>query len=55
MHLFFIFFSHFVELPVKIQTLLDYFWDVSRDWERLQRATTLHGRLTIRLKMTLRY
>jgi len=27
------------------QPLLDYFWDISRDWERLQRTTTLHGRL----------
>jgi len=40
-----IFFRHFVELPAKIQPLLDYFWDISRGWERLQRTTTLHGRL----------
>jgi len=33
-----IFFCHFVELPAKIQS--DYFWDISRDWERLQRTTT---------------
>jgi len=26
-------------------TVLDYFWDISRDWERLQGSTTLHGRL----------
>ena len=35
-----IFFRHFVERPVKNQPLLDYFWDISRDWERLQRTTT---------------
>jgi len=35
-----IFFRQFVELPVKNQPLLDYFWDISRDWERLQRTTT---------------
>jgi len=23
-----------------IQPLLDYFWDISRGWERLQRTTT---------------
>ena len=28
-----IFFRHFVELPAKNQPLLDYFWDISRDWE----------------------
>jgi len=39
------FFRHFVELLAKNQPLLDYFWDISRDWERLQRTTTLHGRL----------
>jgi len=38
---FLIFFRHFVELPAKKnQSLLDYFWDISRDWERLQRSTT---------------
>jgi len=31
-----IFFRHFVELPAKNQPLLDYIWDISRDWERLQ-------------------
>ena len=40
-----ILFRHCVELPVKNQQLLDYFWDISRDWERLQGTTTLHGRL----------
>ena len=28
-----IFFRHFVELPAKSQPLLNYFWDISRDWE----------------------
>jgi len=42
-----IFFHHFVELLAKIQPLLDYFWDISRDWERLQRKTTLHGILIL--------
>ena len=32
-------------ITTKNQPLLDYFWDISRDWERLQRTTTLHGRL----------
>jgi len=41
-----IFFRQFVELPAKNQPLMDYFWDVSRDWEILQRTTTLHGRLS---------
>jgi len=27
------------------QSLLDYFWDIIRDWQILQRTTTLHGRL----------
>ena len=36
-----IFFRYFVELPAKYQPLLDYFWDIRRDWERLQRMTTL--------------
>jgi len=40
-----IFFRQLVELPAKNQPLLDYFWDISKDWEILQRATTLHGRL----------
>jgi len=31
------------------QPLLDYFWDISRDWERLQATTTLHGRLMFAL------
>jgi len=31
------FFRQFVELPAKNQPLLDYFCDISRDWERLQR------------------
>jgi len=35
-----IFFRQFVELPAKNQPLLDYFWDIKRDWERLQRTTT---------------
>ena len=35
-----IFFHHFVDLPAKDELLLDYFWDISRDWERLQRTTT---------------
>jgi len=35
-----IFLSHFAELPAKNQPLLDYCWDISRDWERLQRTTT---------------
>jgi len=35
-----IFYRHFVELPAKKLPLLDYFWDISRDWERLQRTTT---------------
>jgi len=34
------FFRHFVELPAKNQLLLDLFWDISRDWERIQRTTT---------------
>jgi len=42
-----IFFRYFVERPAKKQQLLDYFWDISRDWERLQGTTTLHGRLVI--------
>jgi len=29
------------------QPLLDYLWDIGRDWERLQGTTTLHGRLGI--------
>ena len=29
----FIFFRHFVEVSAKNQPLLDYFWDISRDWE----------------------
>jgi len=41
-----VFFRHFVELPAKNQPLLDYFLAISRDWERLQGTTTLHGRLT---------
>jgi len=41
-----IFFRKIVELPAKNQPLMDYFWDVSRDWEILQRTTTLHGRLS---------
>ena len=44
-----IFFRHFVERALSKslhdQSFLDYFWDISRDWERLQRTTTLHGRL----------
>jgi len=35
-----IFFRHFVYLPAKHQPLLDYFLDIGRDWERLQRKTT---------------
>ena len=41
------FFRQLVELPAKNQPFLDYFWDISRDWERLQRTTTLHGRLQL--------
>jgi len=41
------FFRHSAELPVKNQPLLDYLWDISRDWERLQGTTTLNGRLTV--------
>ena len=37
-----IFFRHFVAMN---QPLLDYFWDISRDWERLQGTTTLRERL----------
>jgi len=29
-----IFFRHFVKLLAKVQPLLDYFWDIRRDWER---------------------
>jgi len=25
--------------------MINRYWDISRDWERLQRTTTLHGRL----------
>jgi len=28
-----IIFCYFVEIPAKHQSLLDYFWDISRDWE----------------------
>jgi len=38
-----IFFRQFVELPGKNQPLLDYVWNISRDWERLQRTTTHSG------------
>ena len=38
--IFLICFCHIVEFPVKIQSLLDYFWDVSRDLGRLQSTTT---------------
>ena len=41
--IFFIFFRQFVELPAKNQPLLDYFWDISRDWERLQRRQLCMG------------
>ena len=46
-----IFFRHFVELSAKSQPLLDYFWDISRDLERLQRTTTLCGRLETKDRM----
>ena len=36
----------FVELPAKNQPLLDYLWDISRYWDRLQGTTTLYGRLS---------
>ena len=32
------------------QHLLDYFWDIGRDWERLQGTTTLHERLITHMK-----
>jgi len=35
-----IFLRHLVNLLAKNQPLLDYFWDISRDWERLQGKTT---------------
>jgi len=35
-----IIFRNFVELPAKNRALLDYFWDIGRDWENLQRTTT---------------
>jgi len=35
----------YVELSAKNQPLLHYLWDISRDWERLRRMTTLHRRL----------
>jgi len=40
-------FRHCVKLPANNQPLLDYsaIWDISRDWERMQRTTTLHWRL----------
>jgi len=47
-----IFFRQFVELPAKNQPLLDYFWDINRDWKRLQRTTTLHGRLYTYIQLT---
>jgi len=42
-----IIFRYCVEIPAKNQPLLNYLWDISRDWLRLQRATTLHGRLPL--------
>ena len=44
------FFRQFVELPAKNQPLLDYCWDISREWERLQGTTTLHERLYFHLE-----
>jgi len=38
-------FPSFCWTACKSQPLLDYFWGISRDWEKLQWATTLHGRL----------
>ena len=32
---------HFVEHPVKNQPLLNYFWDISRNWERLKGTNLL--------------
>jgi len=47
-----IFFSSVILLNFlpKNQLLLDYFWDISRDWERLQRTTTRYGRLWLMLE-----
>jgi len=42
-------YRNFVELPAKKQPLLDYFWDINRDWERLQRTTTVRERLTVHM------
>jgi len=49
-----IFFLHFVELPGKNQLILDYFYDISRDRVRLQRKTTLHGRMIRHLALTVK-
>ena len=51
--IFLIFFRQFVELPAKNSTVIGLLLrlsDISRDWERLQRTTTLHGRLFIFVK-----
>jgi len=41
--IFFYFLTLFCWTSVKDQPLLDCFWDIIRDWERLQRTTTLPG------------
>jgi len=41
-----IFFRRVVELPAKNQPLLDYIWDISRDWERLQERQLCMGDCT---------
>jgi len=42
---FFNFLPSFCWTSCQNQPVLDYFWDICRDWERPQGTTTLHGRL----------